>query len=442
VNRPTVPMPIPLPGRGGDAALQQALDAETMRALVQRHLLRTGEVVALQPDYIRWKDLDGSLVGWRVTVRTDAGDQATYVTARTAPPHRLADEAGRLLHREAEHWAGLGAFALSAAGDLLLLAFPIDRAMHDLRRLVRASKVRSLVASTCPAVVPTGLRFSKSRSRFALVRYKPERRAVLRWQLGAVDASGQRSDAGTIWIRCHAEAQAQRTAIATAAAAAAGVCCPRPLGIHHDRLMIESHLDGSPFAPRAQSASVDAAAATVASLHDSGPVSGLPLYGPVQELDLALRAAEDLGRLLPALEPRALALADRLAARIPAAGPGTLAHGDLHPGQLLINAAGAALCDFDRACVAPVAHDLATFRAHCELADDAGGTALARAFLDAYARHRELPAADELDWWAASALLRGSLGAFRGLRHDWPQRCERALLMAARTLAAAEGPRR
>ncbi|MCU0863439.1 MAG: phosphotransferase [Planctomycetes bacterium] len=442
MTRRPLPLPIPMPGRGQDPALQQALDAEAIAALVQRHLLRSGELVALQPDYIRWKDLDGSLVGWRVTVRDDTGEHETYVTARTAPPHRLADEAGRLLHREEEDWAGLGAFSLSAAGDLLLLAFPIDRAMHDLRRLVRASKVRSLVTGTCPSVVPDGQRFSKSRSRFTLVRYKPERRAVLRWQLGTVDARGQRADGSTIWIRCHAEAQAPRTAVATAAAAAAGVRCPRTLGINHDRLMIESHLDGVPFAPAEHPRHLGAAAAAVARLHDSGAVSGLPLHGPVQELDLALRAAEDLGRLLPALQPRAEALADQLAARIPAAGPGVLAHGDLHPGQLLVADDDAALCDFDRACVAPVALDLATFRAHCERSDGARGATLAQAFATAYARHRELPAVDELDWWSASALLRGSVGPFRSLQHDWPQRCQLALQAAELALATAAGRHR
>lgn len=433
---------IPMPGRGNDPALQQALTAAAMAALIQGLLRPAGEVVALQPDYIRWKGLDGSLVGWRVTVRTADGDVSTYVTARTAPPHRLADEAGRLLHRAEEDWGGLRAFALTAAGDLLLMAFPIDRAMHDLRRLVRPSKLRSLVAATCPTVVPNGLRFSKSRSHFALVRYKPERRAVLRWQIGAVDGSGQRTGHSIIWVRCHAESQAPHTAVAIAAAAAAGVRCPRTLGIAHDRLAIESHVAGATFAPAARPAELAAAAAATARLHDSGAVSGLPLHGPVQELDQSLRAAEDLGRMLPQLQARATALADQLAARIPAAGPPVLAHGDLHAGQFLIDGDGAALCDFDRACVAPAAHDLAVFRAHCELEDGAGGAALARGFVDAYGRHRALPGDGELEWWSASALLRGSLSPFRTLRADWPQRCEVALASAERTLALAEAPRR
>ena len=430
---------IPLPGRGHDAAFARALDAELVRELVQRHLLRDGELLTLVPDYVRWKDHDGSLVGWRATVRDGGETFATYVTLRLAPRHRLADEAARLLHRADEDWGGLGAFALATDGELLLLSFPIDRAMHDLRRLVRASKLRSLVASTCPDAVPAGLRFSKSRSRFELVRYKPERRAVLRWTIGAVDDSGQRTGTNTIWVRCHAEAQALRTAVATAAAAAAGVRCPRTLGIAHDRLAIESHLAGEPFAPELRPHDLVAAAAAVARLHEAGPVSGLPLHGPVQELDLALRAAEDLARLLPHLQPRASALADLLAARVPAATPGTLAHGDLHRGQLLVGDEGAALCDFDRACVAPIAHDLASFRAHCLRQDPHAGRALGAAFVDAYARHRHLPDRDEQAWWLASAMLRAATTPFRSLQADWPERTEQSLLAAERTLAGDRG---
>ena len=44
----------------------------------------------------------------------------------------------------------------------------------------RFEKVRTLVQGVRPDLVPDSLRISKSKSRRSIVRYKPERRAVLR----------------------------------------------------------------------------------------------------------------------------------------------------------------------------------------------------------------------------------------------------------------------
>ncbi len=423
------------PERCIDTAFLRALDRDLIAALAGRHLAREGELLALQPDYVRWKDADGSLVGWRATVRVDGRPMPTYLTVRCAPSHRLASEAERLQHRADESWAGLGGLALVPQHDLLLLAFPLDRAMHDLRRVVRPSKVRNLVAEVCPHVVPEGQRFSKSRSTFALVRYKPERRAVLRWQIGCVDSVGRSPAPTSIWVRCYAEATANRAEIAAAAAARAGVVCPTPLGRAHDRLVVESHVEGRPWTTYDRDA-IAAAARTVAALHAAGGEPALPWHGPVQELDRALRAAEDLDRLSAAVGARARHLTDRLAALVPGPGPAVLAHGDLHTGQFLFDGERAALCDFDRACIAPAACDLAAFHAHCVLADAARGRAAAAAFVGAYAAMRELPPATERAWWDACALLRAALLPFRSLHADWPQATFRMLTAAESCLGA------
>ena len=429
---------VPAPVHAQDLAFVRALDRTAVAALVQEHLAHDATVTELQPDYVRWKDLDGSLLGYRATVRHDGDQHSTYVTVRTAPAHRLADEAERLRHREDEDHAGLRALALVPQANLLLLAFPIDRAMHDLRRLVRASKVRSLLASACPEFVPAEVRFSKSRSRFTLVRYKPERRAVLQWQVGMVDDAGNAAVPRPVWIRCHAEAQGQRTAMATTAAATAGVRCPRTLAIVHDRLALESHLDGVAWDPTTDQTGVGGAARVVARLHGAPPPRQLPTHGPVQELDVALRAAEDLARLSPQLAGQARTLTDRLAMHVPPAATAVFAHGDLHIGQFLVGADGEhALCDFDRACLAPAAYDLASLRAQCLLRDPRHGAALAAAFEDDYASLRPLPSTDERGWWNACALLRAATRPFRSMRTDWPTASAQLLQGAGASLDRA-----
>ncbi len=429
---------IPAPPRATDPAFVQALDATAVGALVQRHLAVDADVLALAPDYVRWKDRDGSLVGWRVTMRAAAAAVDSYVTVRTAPSDRLADEAARLAHRDEEQHAGLRAFALAPHDGVLLLAFPIDRAMHDLRRLVRASKVRSLLADNCPDALPAGHRFSKSRSTCELVRYKPERRAVLRWRIGCVDSTGNGSATTTVWLRSHADPVVPRATAAMRAASAAGIVCPRPLGSPHVRLAIETHVEGQPLA---HGEDLAAAARTLARLHAVPRVTGVPVHGAVQELDLALRAADDLARLWPDFGARAVALTDRLAATVPAGSFVAFAHGDLHIGQFLRTPDGdAALCDFDRACLAPPARDLASFRAHCLLRGDAAAHTGATEFLAAYAAMRQVPPVAEQAWWLAAALLRLANAPFRALHHDWPLATARLLALAERTAATNADP--
>jgi hypothetical protein len=355
----------------------------------------------------------------------------------------LAAEAARIDQRSEEVWGGLEAMALLPQHGLLLLGFPLDRAMHDLRRMVRPSKVRSLIAATCPQVIPADLRFSKSRSSFTLVRYKPERRAVLHWRIGCVAADGRQHSEVPVWLRCHAEPTVARTALATAAAAAAGIACPRTLGIAHDRLALESHVAGRAWtgAITAHECAADlaAAATTVAHLHRSAPPAGLPFLGPVHELDRVLRAAEDIARLSPALGDHARARADQLAACVPANGPVVFAHGDLHRGQVMLTDPGAALVDFDRACVSSPAHDLASLHAHCTAASPDHGAPFVAEFLRAYGRHVALPSIDELAWWTSAALLRAATQPFRALRADWPARTRWLLDAAEHALGTTAG---
>ena len=433
----TGPLVCPLPESATDPAFRHALDRAAIAALAQRHLARDAEILDLVPDYVRWKDLDGSLVGYRASVRTGDVVRDSYVTVRTAPAHRLAAEAERLQHRADDEAQGLEGIALVPTSNLLLVGFPLDRAMHDLRRLLRPSKVRTIVGNTCPEVVPEGMRFSKSRSSFRLVRYKPERRAVLQWRIGCISRDHHAQATAAIWVRCHAEPVTRIAAAATSHAIGHGIACPRTLGIAHDRLLIESHVDGEPWSSASPPHAVVAAARTVARLHATRPAHGLPHHGAVHELDRALRAAEDVERLSPTAGALAKRLCDLLAARVPAASPLGFAHGDLHQGQVLLRADDAALCDFDRACVAPAAFDLATFHAHCVLAAGARGAAFADTFVAAYARHRELPSPAEWAWWRASALLRAATLPFRQLRPDWPQAVHQLVEWA---LAAADAP--
>jgi aminoglycoside phosphotransferase (APT) family kinase protein len=408
----------PVPAAATTPAFRAALDRELLQELVRDRLGDGAAPVRLQPDYVRWKDHHGSIVGWHALVGSDGA--ASYVTVRTAPQDRLADEARKLEHRadeETDVWAR--SLALLPDHELLLVGFPLDRQMPDLRRLVRASKVRSVVLGWRKDLVPETLRISKSRSRRQIVRYKPERRAVLRWDLGFKGGDASVADIDrTIWFRLLAEPLPARTQLA-AAAADAGVRVPELLSAPHDCLLLEGHVAGAPWQPF-DAGPLDAVAATLARLHAAVLPAGAPQRDTMVELDLAQRAAADLERLSPDHGRLAGEVAATLARCTPAAGaPPRLLHGDFHCGQVLL-ADDPGLCDFDRACAGPVGADLAAFFAHAVYDDPQRGPAFAAAMAAAYGRRAPLPPAAELAWWNAGELLRMAAAPFRNLRGDWP----------------------
>ncbi|MGE3174926.1 MAG: phosphotransferase [Planctomycetota bacterium] len=414
----------PIPQAATEAAFARALDRELLQQLV-RDQLGDGEArVELAPDYVRWKGADGSIIGWHARVGDDRAP--SYVTVRTAPPARLQDEAQKLSHRadeETDVWQR--SLALVPDQELLLVGFPLDRQMPDLRRLVRASKVRSVMVNHRPDLVPESLRISKSRSARQIVRYKPERRAVLRWDLGFKGGDASVADfTRTVWFRLLAQPLPARQP-AAAAAAAAGIRVPELLSAPKDTMLLEGHVEGTPWhAP--DPAPLDAVAATLARLHGAAVPDEAPVRDREDELQLVEQAVRDLGQLTPEHGRMAAALAQDLAARMPAARPRRLLHGDFHCGQVLIGA-DAGLCDFDRACQGPIGADLAAFHAHAVYDDARGGAAFAAAFAAAYGACAELPPPAELAWWNCCALVRMAATPFRTLRADWPDACARLL---------------
>lgn len=416
----------PAPESSREVGFLRALDESIVHGLVQHHLRTDGSRVRLVPDYVRWKEQDGSIVGWRAA---DDGSDGCYVTFRTARPDRLADEAVKIGHRMDEEKDGMRLCAVVPEYDLLLVAFPLDRQLSDLRRMVRLGKVRALLEEHCRDLMPPGHRISRSRSSMRLVRYKPERRAVIRWDLGTVDDAGGTGGTRTVWVRILAEPLPLRQQVVDAAIEGC-VAVPPVLARPHDRLWVEGHLQGSPWEPGAVDA-IPAVAGVLARLHRCRIPAGSPAHGPVAEMDLVLEAVEVHRRLGAGQGVLASAVADQLARTMPSSSPVVLVHGDFHCGQVLVNGS-VALCDLDRAGAGPAVADLASLHAHALLDAGPAGASFASDFVDACVEEGMQVTPRELAWWIAAALVRSALAPFRQLRPDWPEQAMRILGEASR----------
>lgn len=140
--------------------------------------------------------------------------------------------------------------------------------------------------------------------------------------------------------------------------------------------------------------------------------------------------------VLRAVAPADGARAARLLARLEAtaAAPGRLvpSHGDCNVGQLLDHDGELGMLDFDAACAAPAALDLASYAANLVSGRPGDLDDTLHALDELCAGYGGRP--DGLRWHLAAVLLRRSDRSFRRLKRTWPERTTALVDAAERVL--------
>jgi Phosphotransferase enzyme family len=256
-----------------------------------------------------------------------------------------------------------------------------------------------------------GLAGAMARGPAELVRYKPGRRAVLRYD----DAYGKlRADtAGAL----HVALGRQLIEL--------GIPTPAPLAYLPElRMTLHEELRGTRLAelrgPELETW-MEPVAEALAQLHAT-TVPGLPAHSMEQELEDLRAAADTAAALLPYRRADVEALLARLVASLAAWPPGTATiHGSFHDDQVLVGDDGVSLLDLDSAAVGEPLLDVGHFASYLAAA---GETAARERFLAACG------APPGASLFEAAALLRWSSLPFRNLEPDWPAAVERRLDLA------------
>ena len=248
-----------------------------------------------------------------------------------------------------------------------------------------------------------------------LVRYKPGRRAVLRYQLDgrAVYGKLRADDAGAGNLRL-----ARRLLDG-------GIATPPPLRYEaHMRMAVHGEAPGTRLSDLRGAELerwMEPVADALKRLHAT-PVAGLPPHSASQEADELRAAAATAAALLPHRRADIERLAEQLAPAATTTTPTTI-HGSFHDDQVLVGDAGVVLLDLDSAAIGDPLLDVGHFASYLS----AAGQTTARArFLDAYGSDAPLH--------EAAALLRWSSLPFRRLEPGWPEAMERRLDLAASSI--------
>jgi Ser/Thr protein kinase RdoA (MazF antagonist) len=394
--------------------LADALDGGAVAAALARHLPVGVERCA--PCYVKYRpgrsclvmyelELEDARTGGRVATLGHAavlgGKRADRLWSRIADSG-LPERAARL-HPELPRAA---ACRLPELGAVMQL-FPVD------------VRLPGLTAATTPAFMG---------STPELVRYKPGRRAVLRYELETRVLYGKlRADgAGAAQIAL-ADALIER-----------GVPTPVPKAyLHGVRMIVHCEVRGTRLAElrgyRAFADWMEPIAEVLARLHGTS-IAGLPAHLPEAEAADLEAAAETAAALLPHRRADIEGLATRLGSRLAAIRPrAATIHGSFHDDQVVVGDGGVMLVDLDSAALGDPLLDVGHFASYLSAADQLPAR---DRFLAAYASRR--PAGNDALLHEAVALLRWSSLPFRELAPDWPAAMERRLELALERLAEYE----
>ncbi len=357
--------------------LDVALDAGAAEAALAPHL---AGLKGCRPRYVRYRPRRQLLVLYDL----DLDGASTLAHLTMLPPRR----AERL-------WARIEAAGLAG----------------------RARRVPELgaVAQLFPADVRLpGLAGALARGPAELVRYKPGRRAVLRY-------GGERG----VYGKLRADAAGALHAELGRRLIELGVPTPAPLGYLPElRMTLHDEQPGTRLA-ELQGPDLEAwmepVAAALAQLH-AASVAGLPAHSMQLEIEDLRSAADTAAALLPHRHAEIDDLLGRLAARLAAVPPAAATiHGSFHVDQVLVGDDGVALLDLDSAAVGDPLLDVGHFASYLSAA---GEEAARERFLDTWAA----PPAVLL--FEAAALLRWSSLPFRDLEPGWTTAVERRLDLA------------
>jgi aminoglycoside phosphotransferase (APT) family kinase protein len=419
-----------LPARLGDPELVPPGEDEVL-ALVRAHLLAdpADPPVGASWERARWKPGVAVAACFRlahtsgaeslVAVKRWAGDKARAVASGRAADARAAEASGPLLPR-----------ALADDGRTLLFAPAGDPKLPGVGRALDVRRTGRLLEEF--ARFP-GLALRRRRTRFELLRYKPERRAVLRLDLALRDAAEELVER-RIAARVLPPEAARRVAGNRGELEALGSAIGPTLlgGDLRAGILFEPWLEGEPAGPERWDLAAEVGAAA-AALHRFA-ADGRPPAAPAASGARALLSRSALlSELLP--DPRELVAPEAREAR--------WVHGDLHSDQLLLRAGEPpALLDLDEVRPGDPARDLSDFVADHLAADPSVELEEAAAPLLAAHASAGGPAIDRSDFarHVARALVARAAARLRRLEAGALDMKPSPLQRALDALAASEGP--
>ena len=438
---------VPIPWDDKLTGLQLLFDVNAVR---QRLNSAGYEVEDGRVSYVRYKPGTNCIAAYEFA-HTDSltvNERVVYFYGKcfTKPDFELALDKARN-HR----WAD--ARLLSPATpfgnrNTLFHAFPYDTRLDALRLLEEPRKLTRFIQRLAPEFHPDEWRISDAALVNDIMRYKPERRAVLRSSTKAINRrTGERRQLKLYWrVYCNGSAPEsfrRMDFLASNLPQSREIRTPKPLGFDSEaQLVLMGELTGRPLEERLQTDDVHAVERTAVALAKLHALADerLPRRYAGDYLLKAMETKRMLASLSTDLGDQAHRICERLRRNLPEpASRPVLVHGDFYYGQVLVGRDGLGIVDFDRLHMGTPLADLGNFIAHLKLLQLENRlqnpNTFASSFIRAYGdRFGTEPPPNDLRWWTALSLLMLAVGPFRRLEPEWPRMVSSILDATSRAL--------
>ncbi len=320
-----------------------------------------------------------------------------------------------------------------------------DRSLDALPLLSNSRKLVRLLHNEIPGLNRNVFRISDKKLKIRIVRFKPERRALVQIKTRLVHRSNGRREDLRLYVRHYADnlgASVYKT-MKTLYQVSGGSSLyeiPEPLAcLSEDRLLFMSELAGERLTDRLAHPPVGnllkMTARALAALH-SAPVPDLNIRTIDNLLDDTKATADSLVTLDPQLSTTVEKLLDWLQ-ELPVLGGNDTAfvHGDFYHDQVLLGENKIGILDFDRSYTGDPLADVGNFCAHLLMEGLPGEVkeASSRAFLFAVEYFRSSgrqPDQRRLMLWTVFGLLQLAVSPFRGFEPDWKSKSRSILTLA------------
>jgi aminoglycoside phosphotransferase (APT) family kinase protein len=418
-------------------------DGEAMRDLLTRRLERAGggEIVACRPTYVRFKPQTSCLVAYEIDICVDGRHSTHRAHIRT-----FADDRGRrrMTNRKLEKLVARASAADDDPGiawvtylpalNGMFSIFPVD---YDLRSLLTVATASSARTSLRQVLGNPALELARAPE---LIRYKPGRKALLRYTLEGdhhpVAYGKTLTDDRTGMLR-HA----------TEILLGAGLTTPTVLGtIPALHFILHEEAPGTQLAAMRDDprySDLVAAIAEPLALLQRAEVTGLRTHRLADEAGRLHETANLLGVVLPDQRERLQQISRTFASRL-AEVEEVLAtsHGDFYDDQALVAGDRIAIIDLDEIRIAHPLLDIGNMLGHLGAGEARGVVPpTARpAFTEAMRAHRPMSDRD-LALFEAIGVLKLAPGPFRRLEPGWPDAIGSLLDQVESLLAGSAGPR-
>jgi len=384
-------------------------------------------------EYLRYKPFTNCIIAYRLGIAGGGspGEIFFYAKLYSAGDYEIA-AAKAASHR----WTPVAGFEPVLAlpeYSAILYFFPNDCLIDGLRVLSTPKKLQRILYEHYDKFPESQWRISDSRLRLTTVRYKPERRAVLRCDTKAVHREKRIRQPLSVYLRIYADDRGSdvfslQEELYRMARNSGVFSVPRPLAYIADRkLLLMETLRGDTLPSRLGGNErllwISRAAIALAAMHQFN-IPDLPEKLVRSYIEEAAATRETLLNVISDSARQSEEIFDILKGHNESVSRFGLVHGDFYHGQILCDENSVSILDFDRSYAGDVISDVGNFLAHLRLlsinGELQGDSNLEAAFLKAYegVTGQGIPA-ESLNFWIAFGLFQLSVGPFRRLEQGW-----------------------